>query len=361
MKILVVCHPPLSPEYGGAQSGMNLASALASRGHEAVAWSPAPLPPGTRWWNLNRRRIAAIESFAAAHGPFDVIDTPAITASSRLARSGPLVVRSVQPELLYPIHDLRAQWISRPSVRTLAHTVFGCFSAATVLGGWRRAHLIFCLGSTERGWMRRRFPALAPKLRSYDCALSAEDKAMLAGVRQRRSAPAATAAPGTRFLWIGRWSPHKGTATLLRFLGGRLGSCPADTFTLAGCGPAAEGALPPEWLRSGRVRLVPSFPRAELPALLARHDAGLFTSDVEGWGLCLNEMLESGLPVFATTAGGVEDLRPFFPESLRPFPPPAELTLGPPAEDLASNGYHSRFDWAAIARSYEEEVVGIHG
>lgn len=40
------------------------------------------------------------------------------------------------------------------------------------------------------------------------------------------------------------------------------------------------------------------------------YDAGLFTSEAEGWGLSLNEMLESDMPVFATEVGGVRDLRP---------------------------------------------------
>jgi Glycosyl transferases group 1 len=115
--------------------------------------------------------------------------------------------------------------------------------------------------------------------------------------------------------------------------------------------------MPGDWLRSGRVRLIPDFPRAELPALLADHDAGLFTSEAEGWGLSLSEMLESGLPVFATEAGAVGDLRPFFPGSLLPFPPPLppELPAAPP--DLEANGYYQRMSWAVIAERYESEVL----
>jgi glycosyltransferase involved in cell wall biosynthesis len=115
-------------------------------------------------------------------------------------------------------------------------------------------------------------------------------------------------------------------------------------------------------MRGGRVRLVSSFSRAELPDLLAAHDAGLFTSSVEGWGLSLNEMLESGLPVYATAAGAVDDLRPYFPVSLRPFPPPELPPLpGEGLEDLAANGYYERFNWDRIGRDYERQALRAAG
>jgi glycosyltransferase involved in cell wall biosynthesis len=202
--------------------------------------------------------------------------------------------------------------------------------------------------------MRRRFPRWAPKLGIYICAPPPDEREALTAVRRRRTEPPG---PGLRFLWIGRWSAQKGTARLLRFLRERTATHPDDTFTLAGCGPAAEREVPSGWLRSGRVRIVPAFARPDLPSLLAGHDAGLFTSSVEGWGLSLTEMLESGLTVFATEAGAVADLRPYFPASLRPFPPPAQIAPGL-LEDLEANGYLERFSWPTIARAWEEQVLG---
>jgi glycosyltransferase involved in cell wall biosynthesis len=354
MRILLVSHPPLSAELGAAQVALNLAAALRDRGHDAEAWSPEPLPADTRWWNLWRRQTAGIERFAASHGPFDVIETPAISASARLARCGRVVVRSVQPELRYLFLDLRSDVAHRPSPRALANAALGLPRAAAIVGGWRRASLILCQGTLELAWMRRRFPSWAGKLGLYVSPLPPGDQAPLAEVRRRRGRPAG---PGVRFLWMGRWSAQKGIGRLLRFLRERLETHPRDSFTLAGCGPTAARGLPPEWLRSGRVRTVPSFPRAELPALLAAHDAGLFTSAVEGWGLSLTEMLESGLTVFATEAGAVADLRPYFPASLRPFPPPAEIAAAP-LEDLEGSGYRALFSWSAVARSWEEQVLG---
>jgi glycosyltransferase involved in cell wall biosynthesis len=363
MRILLVSHAPLTSELGASQIVLSLATALRARGHDALAWSPEPLPPDARGRTLWKRQLAALESFAAGHGPFDVIDTPAITAGRNLERQGRLVVRSIQPELRYLWQDIRGELGRRlpPTPRSAAHALIAAPRAAAILAGWRHARLILCMGSIELSWMARRFPRWQFKLGSYVCAPSPAERPALAEVRRRR--PARPEGEGLRFLWIGRWAAHKGTGRLMRWIAERAAAAPDDTFTIAGCGPAAERDLRPEGLQSGRVRLVPFFPRTQLPALLASHDAGVFTSTVEGWGLTLNEMLESGMPVFATRAGGVADLAPFFPQSLRPFPPPVRIEPWPLPEDVEANGYLARFDWAAIAESYEEAVRGprLHG
>lgn len=354
VRVLVVSHPTLTAELGAAQLALSLATALRDRGHDAVAWSPEPLPAGTAWWNLWLRQRRAIEDFAAAHGPFDAIDLPAISASRRLARMGPLVARSVQPELLYmrfeALDDLR-----RAGLRAPAHVAHKLPRAAAVAGGWRRARRIVCLGSHELAWMRRRFPFWRPRLRRYLASPSTEDQAALAILRQRR-APW-RGGQEIRFLWLGRWTAHKGTVRLLRFLSRRLPAAPGETFTLAGCGAAAAAEIPRDWIRSGRVRLIPAYSRSELPSLLADHDAGIFTSEAEGWGLSLSEMLESGLPVFATEAGAVPDLQPFFPGFLLPFPPPPRPVLPAAPPDLQANGYYREMSWPVIAQRYEAEVL----
>lgn len=353
MRILIVSHPPLTADLGSAQTALTLAAALRDRGHDAIAWSPEPLPPGARWWNIWQWQARGVERFVAQHGPFDLIDTPAISASRRLARHGRIVVRSIQPELLYLLSDFRDPRVWR-SLWTFAYVAVGVRRAAAILAGWRRASLILCLGTHELNWMHRRFPSWTPKLACYVSAPPPDERpALLAVRRQRQASPEGK---GLRFLWMGRWAAHKGTKRLVDWIAERAAAAPCDTITLAGCGHAAEQDLQLDWLRSGRVRLVPSFSRAELPALLAAHDAGLFTSDIEGWGLSLNEMLESGMPVYATEAGGVTDLRPFFPGRLLPFPP-AERPG--PLPDLAANGYLERFSWPAIARSWEEQVRAV--
>jgi len=350
MRILLVTHPPLTAELGAPQITLRLAAALRERGHDAPVWSPAPVPAG--FGSFRRRQTAAIERFAAENGPFDVIDTPVTSASRRLARQGHLVVRSVQPELPYLFHNHAGQLRHHPGPRAAYHAVAALPTAAGLLAGWRRARLILCLGTLELAWMRRRFPFWRHKLGLWTGCPAPEERDLLTAVRRQRAT--VLPGPGVRFLWIGRWAEHKGTRRLVRFLHERLAAFPADTITIAGCGPSAAEDLPAEWLRTHRIRLVPSFGRAELPALLAGHDAGLFTSEVEGWGLSLNEMLESGLPVYATEQGAVPDLRPDFPTALRQFPPGPTIELMSPAEP--GPAYEERFNWASIARSWEIQV-----
>lgn len=353
MRLLLVSHPPLIPELGVPQVVLSLAHALRERGHDTLAWSPEPLPPGTRWWDRWRAQRSALERFVREAGPFDAIDAPAISLGPHLGRAARLVARSFQPEMLYMKADLRAQLL-RPTWRTPFHAAHGVVVSAAVIRGWKRAALIVCQGTLERDWMLRRFPRWAPRLRVWVVAPPAAERAALATVRRER---VQRPGRGTRFLWIGRWTAHKGTARLVRFLRERAASHPDDSFTVAGCGPAAERDLPPGLLRDGRLRIVPSFPRADLPALLTAHDAGLFTSSVEGWGLCLNEMLEAGLPVYATRAGGVADLAPYWADRLRAFPPPARLEPPGPEPDLAP--YFERFSWPETARLYEEDLLAL--
>jgi glycosyltransferase involved in cell wall biosynthesis len=361
LRILIVTHAPLAAEFGAAQMALNLAAALTARGHDAVAWSTSPLPRQARSWNSWRWQRRRLEEHLAASPPFDVIDAPAMLLGPRLtAGRWRLVARSVQPELRYFACALGDGLRRLP--RSLPHLARGAphqlAVSAAIVADWRRAEVILCLGSHERDWMRRRFPWTAAKLECYLGALSPADQQSWAALRSRRTEPGAEPRAGVRWLWIGRWVPQKGIRLLARFLAERAAARPEDRFTLAGCGESAARDLPPELLADGRLRLLASFSRRELPDLLARHDAGLFTSLVEGWGLSLNEMLESGMPVFATQAGAVADLAPYFPVSLRPFPPSLDFVPPRSREDLAASGYRERFSWPAIAAGYEERVLG---
>jgi len=354
MRILLVSHPPLSAELGAAQVAVNLARALSARGHQALAWSPEPLPPPVsrlRRWSDQAR---AIGRFVAEHGPFDVIDSPPISIAGTWVGQGSVVARSVQPELRYLARNLEWQLL-RPSHHTPVAVIQTALAARAVVRGWRHARVILAQGTLEYEWMRRRFPDLAPRLGRYVVAPSAGEQEAFAAVRRnrRRTSPGG----GRSFLWIGRWSAQKGIRRLVRFIAERAGANPDDTFTIAGCGAAAARDLPRRLLAAGRVRILPAFRRGELPQILAAHDAGLFTSVVEGWGLCLNEMLEAGLEVYATPVGAVPDLAPFWGPMLQPFPPPREPAgRGGAAPDLA--GYYARFSWPAIAHTYEAAIGG---
>ncbi len=354
MRLLLVSHVPLLAELGAAQVTLNLAEALRRRGHTVEAWSPGSLD-GARWWELWQRQRRAIEGHLERAGPFDVVDLPAVSISRRVASAARTVARSLQPDLRYRWSTLRSEALRwPPSARFPFHVTYDLTFVGATIGGWQRADRVLALGVLEERWLRRRFPWLAAKIRTYGCAPSGLRQQELATVRHGRTPPVGA---GLRFLWIGRWTAHKGTRRLVRYIVRRSKTHPDDRFTIAGSGDEAARGLPADLLERGTIRWVPHFDRARLAHLLAEHDVGLFTSRVEGWGLTLNEMIESGMPVYATPAGAAVDLAGWTRGCLFPFPPPNTLsprTL-PAAGDLTA--YLQRFTWDRIAERYESDVL----
>jgi len=326
--LLLVCPTALDPALGVGQVALALATALRKSG------VPVRLEEG---WKGVRTLAALRARVAELHrrcGPDESLECPAPWVAALPEGGAPVIHRSTQPDLSYLAAEAHGG-----GVRTKLALAT---SALPVLAGWRRVQGFLCLGTAERTWMAARAPWLAPRLHTYLHAPEEALRPALAAVAAHRRPPLHGR---TRWLWLGRWARHKGTGGLIAFLADRLARFPDETVTLAGTGsrPPLPG-LPLE-----RVRVVPHYARVELPALLASHDAGLFTSTSEGWGLSLQEMLETGMPVYATAAGGVEDLAPWFPQALRPFPP-VEQALAPAGP--ARRGYMERFSWDAIGADY---------
>lgn len=356
MRILIVTHGALTAELGASQIAINLGEALRAHGHDVTLWSPFPLPTGTRWWKELQTKRAKLDEFLKTQMPFDVIDCPSSFITRRVVEGKCVIARSVQPTVRYLWSDFTRE--RERSFGALIRVPFDgaymLFQLWHVLLGWRRANLIMCLGSHELKWMRQWFPLWRRKLASYSIAPSKEEQEVLAALRRKRTRQTHG---GLRFLWMGRWVSHKGTDVLIDFIRRWAANRPQDSFTIAGCGHGPESALPAELLRSGSVRVIPEFERSELCTVLGAHDVGLFTSKVEGWGLVLNEMLESGMPVHATPAGAVLDLRPWF-QSLMEFPPSGELFIGSLKIEPAI-GYYEIFTWPRIAEKYAADLQHV--
>lgn len=353
MRILFAVLSPISAELGAAQMALNLAAGLRALGHEVVVWSPQPVPAGVRWWRHAawvRRRIA---DYVREDGGFDLVDAPPVAISRTLAKQCATMARSVQPDLQYLwVEALHGGRVERRGVAMgLVTALYNTYIAALVVAGWASAQRILCLGGLEFAWMRRWFPWWRGKTGMYVNAIGEEERAGLARIRSRRSAPRG---PGLRWLWLGRWVAHKGADVCAECVRARLQAAPDDTITIAGCGPGVDQRLPVEFVSSGRIRVIPAYGRSELPALLAECDVGLFTSRTEGWGLTLHEMLESGMPVYATMAGAVHDLKGDFPRQLRMLSslPPGEGA--PFVPDAPGEGYFTKFCWSAISKAYED-------
>ncbi|WP_242072026.1 glycosyltransferase [Nostoc sp. FACHB-110] len=331
---------------------INLADAFRKQGHDVTLWSPYPMPGQTRWWqglqNLQLMRTK-LDEFLQTQQPFDVIDCYAPFITKQVANSGLVVARSVQPDILYIVNNLNNPQKIKEILLLPFGYLFALVNIILLLLGWSKAKYILCLGSLELQWMKKWFPWWRNKLFSYNNALSKAEQVELTQIRIHRTNNAQT---GMRFLWIGRWAAHKGIKELVNFIIQRAASNPQDSFTIAGCGTAAEKDFPIDMIQSGRLKIIPSFERSQLSNLLANHDSGLFTSRVEGWGLVLNEMLESGMPVFATLAGGVLDLQPFFEDMLQPFPPQLQKTFSEIINSNDMDGYYNTFTWEKTADDY---------
>jgi len=350
MRVLIIALCPLKPEYGAAQLALNLAEALRPLGNEVTTWAPGMPPATLRWWHHMSWKRQELERFLEEQPAFDIIDAPPVAITRRVARSAAVVfARSVQPDLRYLKWDFfdAASRLTRRPLSACGAALYCLYLTIAVIIGWHRAAVILCLGSHEEAWMRRRFPWLRDRLGCYFAAASPSEMIRLQQIGAGRTPPHDLS---TRFLWIGRWAAHKGTGRLVRFICERARTHPADRFTIAGCGRGAEGDVPTALLATGQVRLIPTFTREELYQLLDDHDAGLFTSNAEGWGLTLNEMLESGMPVFATKEGGVADLERVFPHRLRRFPPRGDVVIVRRPSLVEGQKWCS---WADIAQRYD--------
>lgn len=330
---------------------INLANALRDEGVDVQLWSPFPIAKDVKWYRLIHYFKQRLGEFVAREGPFDIIDAPANAISWRLTRGAFVVARSVQPQILYQFAWDPAFSPKGPGdwTRRLVHHLYSVYILGHLMLGWVYADKILCLGSLELRLMRTWFPWWARKLASYVNALSERDRLQLCAARRAKRSGAGR---GLRFIWIGRWTPHKGITSLLSFVADRLRTHPSDSFTIAGCGNDAKGYIPQCWIETARVRVLPAYSREELPKLLSCHDIGLFTSYVEGWGLVLNEMLEAGLVVYATSAGGVVDLAEICGSALRPFPPPDDVSSPAVESSVDWTRYDKLFCWSAIAKNY---------
>lgn len=359
IRILIATHSPLSANFGAGQVALNLAEEFKKQGHDVTLWSPHPMPSLPRWWqqvqNSQLMRVK-LEEFLNSQEPFDVIDCMGSLITKKVSRSASVIVsRSVQPDILYIISGFlhpKDKGLKKIGL-FIFNALFGLFCIFLSLQGWSRATYILCLGSLELEWMKKWFPWWRNKFLIYLNTISKDEQIELTKIRLNRTQHKRQ---GIRFIWIGRWVPHKGVKKLVKFITQRTISNPQDTFTIAGCGDSPEQDFPSELIQSGKLKIITSFKRNELYSLLGNHDVGLFTSEVEGWGLILNEMLESGLPVFATQAGGVPDLQPFF-KTLISFPPSVDFTPIFCECSQSLEGYYAAYNWEKIAEIYAEVLI----
>ncbi len=350
MKILIGTHAPLDLKLGAAQTATNLAEEFRQRGHEVQIWSPHPLPSGKFWQTLPAMR-KKIDDFLQSNRGWDIVDLPPSLVTPFAVKNNFVVARNVQPDLEYLYSELFLPRRFRQFLTYPFHQWNTWNQVFHILKGMKRAHKNLILGRHNFEIACRKFPFLRGKAKPYCCAVHSADREPLRKIREQRKV---LSGEPQRFLWIGRWVANKNPERLIKII--KKWSGASCRFTIAGCGSCGAESI--RQLQLGKnVEVIPEYLRVEIPAILAAHDAGIFTSVVEGWGISLNEMLESGMPVYATDAGGVQDLKPIVKEMLQPI---SALENSSPQFSSASvdwDAYEKNFSWSAIAEQYLADVT----
>jgi glycosyltransferase involved in cell wall biosynthesis len=111
---------------------------------------------------------------------------------------------------------------------------------------------------------------------------------------------AAIPQPGHRYLYLGQLVPRKNVRTAIEAFA--AAAAPGDSLTIAGTGELEEELRA---LATPGVSFVGPVAYTDLPALLARHDTLVLPSNLEVWGLVVNEALAAGLHAVVSNRCGV--------------------------------------------------------
>lgn len=161
-------------------------------------------------------------------------------------------------------------------------------------------------------------------------ALSTPERLVVATPGSDEAAMATGTATGGSLLCVGVLAPHKGQDTLVEALAG-LGDLPAWTCTFAGSpssdhGFAARVAADASATGlSERITWVGVLSARELDDAFAHADVLVAPSRTESYGIVIGDALSRGIPVIASSVGGI-------PESAQP---PDAAMLVPPGDPAA--------------------------
>ncbi len=162
-----------------------------------------------------------------------------------------------------------------------------------------RADAFFVVGTILKRWIGDVFPDLVDRVRICPNVVPT-DRIPL------RPEPVTDL---RRWIYLGKFAAHKRVDVLLEAFGVVALERGDLELTLVGTGPLEDGlrARAAQLGLTDRVRIVPSVPHDEVPALLHAHDLLVHPSTVETFGMTTVEAVASGLPVLVTASGGPDE------------------------------------------------------
>ena len=310
MRILLVGDYPHDPQLGSAKVPCKLREEFQRAGHTCHVLFAEDLGGCPREMHLRQAcapwfALRAIQSVVAKEGPFDVVDVASaegwIFGLFKRLRGNrtALVCRSHGLEHLNyarMLDDHKACLLPKPWTRRLWYPVMRLSQVAWAA---RLSDAMIVLNETDRAFVLER------RWKSADAIQVVEH-----GVSDAFLTNAIPDGPrGQGLLFCGTWTGMKGVDYLAPSFAKVARKDEAARLTiLGGAVPDAQiAAAFPEDVRP-RVRILNRLPEEEVIRHYREHDALVFCSTYEGFGMVALEAMSQGLPVIATPVGCARQL-----------------------------------------------------
>jgi len=318
LRILMLLHMPWDENLGGPKPQIELAREFEKLGHNVEKFDLFDAFPKMKGRHSRLRELirpsyaSKAKAFVRANAHrFDIIDCHHGNlpfSKTELGFRGLLVARSAG---LYALYDEFASFAERkwPSQRK-GHPVAEFLrtrrakrEARSFPASLRTCDLINVSNIDERTCLAEM--GLAEKCVVLPLGLSREQRDEFAGAAR----PAAERLSNKRVVFIGSWSPRKGSQDWGEILTRVKTRVPEVRFSFLGTGFDDKTVLRDLGLSAQDwVEIIPRYDNKDLPRLLSEATAGGFPSYIEGFGIAVLEKLAAGLPTVAYDAPGPREV-----------------------------------------------------
>lgn len=311
-RVLMLSHHGRTVAGGATLADSALADGLRELGHRVdLLYYDDILPAWVRGtWRLLLFPLAALLAFLRRHpdARYDVLESTAgdawpIVLFLRLL-PGPKPLVSIRTHGLEhrraELDEARRRWEGRPLgfATRLYHFRWRLWEVARDL---RSADAVFLLNQEDRDYAVGKLGVPAGKIHTLSNGLPSYLVAM--------EEPDPDPERLFRLLFLGVWSPVKGSDLLPAIVRRVFASDPRWRLTCAGVQTSPEKVLAAfDPADRARVTVIPRYENRDLPEILRHHGVFLFPSPAEGCSLALLEAMAGGLVPVTTRTGYAADL-----------------------------------------------------